>query len=59
MTGKELQYVEDVLAQEQMSQTAFADFASQLKDPDLKAFVSGLSNQKIECFSKFYSLLNS
>jgi hypothetical protein len=59
MTGKELQYIEDVLSQEQMLQTSFADFASQLQDPDLKAFVSGLSSQKIECFSKFYSLLNS
>lgn len=58
MTPKELMYIEDVLAHEQQMQTTCADFAAQIKDPDLKAFVSSLSNKQIDCYARFYSLLN-
>jgi len=59
MTPKELMYVEDILAYEKQMQTVCADFATQLQDKDLKAFVSNLSNKHIDCFAKFHSLLNS
>ena len=53
MTSKELQYVEDTLGNAKTMQDTCANFASQLKDPELKSFVQGLSTQHQNCFNKF------
>ncbi len=57
MSPKELLYIEDALGHAKQMQTSCTDFASQIKDPELKSFVSGLSTKHSECFTKFYSLL--
>ena len=57
MTSKELQYVEDALGHAKTMQDTCANFASQLKDPELKSFVQGLSTQHQNCFNKFFNLL--
>ncbi len=59
MSPKELLYIEDALGHTKEMQTACTDFVSQIQDPELKNFVSGLSSKQSECFTKFYSLLNS
>ncbi len=43
MTPKELLYIEDALSHEQHMQLKCCNYAAQLKDPQLKAFVEQLS----------------
>ena len=57
MSPKELLYIEDALGHAKQMQTACTDFASQISDPELKNFVSGLSGRYSEGFTQFYSLL--
>lgn len=57
MTQKELLYIEDALGHEKQMKTACEGLTSQLKDKELKAFVSGLAEKHDESFTKFYSLL--
>ena len=59
MSPKELLYVEDALVHEKQMKTACRDFAAQIQDPELKNFVSGLSTQHQEAFSRFYNLLDA
>lgn len=58
MTPKELLYIEDVLGHQKQMKTAFADFAGQISDPELKNFVQNLSDRQNTQFQKFYSLVN-
>lgn len=57
MTQKELLYIEDALGHEKAMQMSAESFSSQLQDPELKNFVSGLSVKYGKCFSQFLSLL--
>ena len=43
MTPKELLYVQDALSHEQHMQLKCCNYAAQIKDPQLKAFVEQLS----------------
>lgn len=58
MTTKELSYIEDALSHQKQLQTVCKDFANQIQDPDLKNFVSGLSQRHEQEFGRFYGLLN-
>ena len=57
MTQKELLYIEDALGHAKAMQMSTDSFSKELKDPDLKAFVSGLSAANGKCFNQFLSLL--
>lgn len=57
MSPKELLYVEDALGHEQQMKKSCCDFASQLKDGDLKNFVNSLVSRHQQTFDGFYSLL--
>ena len=59
MSPKELQYVEDVLGQEEQMKKSCCDFSNQIQDQELKSFVEGLSSKHQETFNKFYNLLNA
>ena len=57
MSPKELLYVEDALGHEQQMKKSCCDFASQLKDGDLRNFVTQLSARHQQTFDGFYTLL--
>ena len=57
MTQKELLYIDDALGHEKAMQTAFENFSTELKDPELKTFVSGLAMKHGQCYARFLSLL--
>ena len=57
MSPKELLYIEDALGHEAQMKAACTDFSAKLQDPDLKGFVSQLSQKHNECFNRFYGLL--
>ena len=57
MSPKELLYVEDALGHEKQMQDICCNYASQLKDTELKNFVQGLSDRCGDDFNKIYSLL--
>ncbi|MHB1153004.1 MAG: hypothetical protein ACYCWE_18235 [Eubacteriales bacterium] len=59
MTPKELQYIEDVLGNEQEMQNACTNLASQVQDVKLKTFIQDLSDKHRKCFNDFYNLINS
>ena len=54
MSPKELLYIEDALGHEKQMQTACSDFASQIKDPELKSFVQELCTKHSQSFERFY-----
>lgn len=59
MTPKELQYIEDVLANEQEMQTACNNLASQVQDAKFKTIIQDLSDKHRKCFDDFYNIINS
>ena len=57
MTSKELLYVEDALGHEQYFQSKCQEAASQLQDPELKAYVQQMERKHQQLFQSFYGLL--
>ncbi len=57
MSPKELLYIEDALGHEEQIKKSCCDFASQLKDPELKSFVQELCSKHQKMFDRMYGLL--
>lgn len=57
MSPKELLYIEDALNHEDNMEKCASSHASQLKDPDLKAFAEQIAARHKQNYSKIYSLL--
>lgn len=57
MTPKELLYIEDALSHEQHMQLKCCNYAAQLKDPQLKAFVEQLSKKHRQHYDRLLQLL--
>ena len=57
MTPKELLYIQDALSHEQHMQQKCCTYASQLKDPQLKAFVKQLSKKHQQHYDRLLQLL--
>lgn len=58
MSPKELLYIEDALGHEKQMKDCCANFASQIKDAELKNFVQDLTSKHQNSFNKFYGLLS-
>ena len=59
MSPKELLYIDDALGHETQLKAACTDFASKIEDAELKSFVSSIAQNKSQCISRFYGLLNN
>lgn len=59
MSPKELLYIDDALGHATQMKAACTDFASKLQDPELKNFVTSIAQNKSQCISRFYGLLNN
>ena len=57
MTPKELLYVQDALSHEQHMQLKCCNYAAQIKDPQLKAFVEQLSKKHQQHSDRLLQLL--
>ena len=57
MTPKELLYVQDALSHEQHMQLKCCNYAAQITDPQLKAFVEQLSKKHQQHYDRLLQLL--
>ena len=57
MTPKELLYVQDALSHAQHMQLKSCNYAAQIKDPQLKAFVEQLSKKHQQHYDRLLQLL--
>ena len=58
MSPKELLYIDDALGHEAQLKASCTDFSAKLESPELKSFVSSIAQNKTQCISRFYGLLN-
>jgi hypothetical protein len=59
MSPKELLYIDDALGHATQMKAACTDFASKLQNAELKSFVSSIAQDKSQCITRFYGLLNN
>lgn len=57
MSPKELLYIEDALGHEKFLKTQCQNAAQNIKDTELKNYVTQLANKHDELFKQFYNLI--
>lgn len=57
MSPKELLYLEDAMSHEQYQKTHCEHAATQLQDPELKAFVQNLASRHQQNFDQLFRLI--